>query len=198
MSRIHTVKKKLEILIVDDEPENVEPLEACFKQSKIRFCTVNSLEEAAERLRRRTEIPYCTIILDNHFIDDSGVYPEGIVDGVDFANIVAGNRAVFTPVYLRFIDEHFGKKYKRVINAYADKPLIIFSGSAATERLNRPDLFTHRNIAIVTKMADNLRGSPCEEDIVDILGDYGIHFKPFDFKDYKVRNSLTDGVRDYA
>ena len=129
------------ILIVDDEPENVEPLEACLKKSKVSFDNVSSLEDAAERLRKRTQIPYLAVILDNHFSDECGIYSDGTIDGVDFANIVKSNTAVFTPVYKRFIAEYFGKKYNRVVCAYADKSLILFSGSAATERLNRPDMF---------------------------------------------------------
>lgn len=181
------------ILIVDDEPENVEPLEACLKKSKVSFDSVSSLEDAAERLRKRTQNPYLAVILDNHFCDSSCIYTNGIVDGVDFANIVKGNRAVFTPVYEQFIADYFGKKYERIVEAYACKPVILFSGSAATERLNRPDMFD--GFDVVVKMADHLRGSPCEEDIVDILSDEGIRLKTFNFADYKIKHNLTGGVR---
>ena len=181
-----------DILICDDEPSNVKALEVCLRKSSIKFVTTTSLDEAAGRICHRINHPFKFLVFDNHFCDESGLYASGLIYGVDFLNIIQGRTELFGDEHYRFIDDYFGDKFSRIVSAYSDCVMVIFSGSAAGDSINRPDLYA--GIEIVVKRPDSSFSVPCEQDVVDVFEDNCFSVRYFDFARYKRNSGLCDGV----
>jgi len=75
-SNIHyyvmTKKSKLEkVLVIDDEPDNVEPLLDFFNKSNVPYDFVNSVSDALEHIleSQKHGTPYGCVICDNHLTE---------------------------------------------------------------------------------------------------------------------------------
>lgn len=171
------------ILVVDDEPSNVEALLNYFERCKIPHEYTSTLEEAAQMLKEARK-PYGAIICDNHFCT-------GEIDGVDFCNIILGNEENYTREYEEFIDENFGRTHKRIVNTYQGR-VIMFSGSAASDSQYNPLLFTGMKIA--QKRPNKL----CEQDVINALKELGYEFRENieSIREYKQKNGLQSGCKD--
>jgi len=74
------------VLIIDDEPHNIEALEEHFKKSKVPYDTASSIAEALEYLKN-PENKYGAIICDNHFVDNDFVLNASGKSNIDTGGI---------------------------------------------------------------------------------------------------------------
>jgi CheY-like chemotaxis protein len=185
------VTNQEKILVVDDEPHNVEALVDFLKRSYKSVTYVDCIEDAAEQLIAGEEkgVRFDAIISDNHFCQ---IVP-GITsfDGVDFVNAVTGNYR--TEESEQFSNEYFGSKAEDIENHYANR-VVMFSGSAAKDRIHNPDLY--EGIEVAQKFEDRQRVA-CERGVISILQSKGIAFEADEesIDQYKIEHDLQNGIK---
>ncbi len=165
------------VLVIDDEPTNVEALLDYFARCGVDYEYVSSLSEASEYLKEASS-PYNAIVCDNHFLGST-------VGGVDFLHMLAGRKRP-------------AKGYEgieKLANDYRGKT-VLFSGSAVSERYVNPACFS--DILVAQKQPD--RGAEfCEREVIDALSTIGITFdaSPESILEYKTSRGLEQGLDDH-
>lgn len=187
--------RQKKVLVIDDEPHNVEALLAFFKENNIEYDYSSSLPEAMTEYLPNSD--YGAIVLDNHFSElEETVSAYGQIHGLDFANILSGRTD--DKSYEHFLDKLFedGKhdpEYKKIVDKYQNR-VMLFSGSAMAESEGRA---YYDGIHIVQKKPDEA-GVCCEMGVVETLADkFGYRFQnDFDIKGYKTKNGLAEGCKN--
>ncbi|MBI2564807.1 hypothetical protein HYV79_02350 [Candidatus Woesearchaeota archaeon] len=187
------------VLVIDDEPDNVEALLDHFAKSNISYNFVSNIEDAVELLLDAHEhnTSYDLVILDNHFhFGKDDLIENGCVfDGIDLAVVLAGNESNFTQAHIDFINNYFGQIYNSLRSSYQGK-IVLFSGSAAIMRENNPELFS--GLEVVQKHPDK-EGEFCEKELVYLISEmFGCLFDTpvSSIKKYKDNNNLADGLKN--
>ncbi len=203
-----TKKSKLEkVLVIDDEPDNVEPLLDFFNKSNVPYDFVNSVSDALEHIleSQKHGTPYGCVICDNHLTEQyfdltkGRDYSIANTNGIDIANVLIGKLDILDEDIRETVKEYFGKYIQEIAEHYSGEEdgipkVIIFSGSAYEESQYRDDLF--KGLEIVQKLPDQ-NGDYCEAELINKMLDMGYTFRiPIEYiKAYKREHGLEHGVR---
>lgn len=173
------------VLIIDDEPANVEALRDYFDRCGMGYDFSDSLADAAGIIYEAHERgrPYSLVISDNHFKEDVGGFSN--FNGIDLINILRG--ADIDADHQAFADDHFGRRYAAIVDHYSDK-VLMFSGSAHSEPGTE-------GIPIAQKFPDE-DGVCCEGGVISLMEEMGFRFSESlsSIKEYKRANGLALGA----
>ncbi|MFC1691388.1 hypothetical protein ACFL0W_04365 [Nanoarchaeota archaeon] len=186
--------KTSKVLVLDDEPSNVEALLEYFASSGIEYDFEDSLENGANLIAnaQKDGNPYDAVICDNHFSGSELSEYGDVFDGLDLLNTLIGNEQNMTENHKKFAEDYFGSEYDAITSHYKGK-VILFSGSAYGDSLHTPELFS--GIYVVQKQPDE-EGQYCEADVIGTMRTMGFDFEKdvSAIKDYKANRSLEDGI----
>lgn len=185
-------KKIGKILVVDDEPHNVEALLDFFQRNEVGYDYVDCIDSAVELMVEAYDdgFPYGLLIVDNHFCDSDLVAYDPNFNGVDLVGILAGNVDLDDNRGMgAFVRDYFGERFEEIQEQYAGR-LLMFSGSAKAED---PELL--RGVEVVQKFPDE-DGVCCEQGILEAMEERGFvfNYRVDALQDYKLANGLCDGV----
>lgn len=176
------MKKLEQILIVDDEKSNIEPLMAMLTKKGINPDYVETIREGIDHIK---EQDYDLVIMDNDFYTAEEGNTCGFY-GIDMIRMITGldNK--------KLAEKEFGTDYNRIKKQYKDK-FILFSGSARRLIKENPELFEGIDVCIKYPDMDN---NFCEMQVLDIMKEKGIDVNGAEefISDYKNKNNLKDGI----
>ena len=143
------------VLIIDDEPQNVEALMDYLDRCNVPHDYSQTLVGAARRLRWSLSEGrlYDLVISDNHFKEEVEGIPN--FNGSDLVKILMGFD--LDEEQTHFASVHFGQLYDYLVETYSDR-VMIFSGSAGSE----PEL---EGITAIQKVPD-ADGECCEAGVI--------------------------------
>ena len=183
------------ILILDDEPSNVEALMSYLDECGISYDYENTLSAGAELIRQSLddEELYGAIVVDNHFRESGFENYDNNMHGIDFANMVLGKSKYMNEIHKEIAKDYFNG-HTQDVSEHFEQRIILFSGSALVDSNYDSELY--EGVMIAQKIPDESYHSCCENVVVSYLEDLGFTFDEDigSISEYKEEHDLHDGI----
>ncbi|MBS3168217.1 response regulator [Candidatus Woesearchaeota archaeon] len=188
------LEERAGILIIDDEPHNVEALIEFLERRGIEVQYTSDLAEGAETISEayKEGRTYSAIVCDNHFPNSGLEKYDPNFNGIDLVSILSKNSRDLPQDrgHRQFVKDYFGRDLGGIRREYRGK-IVMFSGSAYSESSE-----IDSSVEIVQKFPDT-EGVCCESGVLDVLEGLGLDLEgreDSELLEYKERNDLCYGL----